>query len=69
MPLALITKKQAQELVKQKVEVFYEEWSKAMYRGINGYPMFVSLRSLTRDDYNLVVDEYNKLKAALDAVT
>lgn len=40
--------------------VIYEHMSAAGPRGINGYPMFMSLRLMHRDDWKLAFDAYEK---------
>lgn len=48
----------------ESIGLVYEYLDKAMPRGINGQPMFMSLKLLNRSDTNKMFEIYNKLKTA-----
>jgi hypothetical protein len=48
-----------------EIDVFYEYYSEAGPRSINGYPCFFSCRVMTRADGQRVLDEYNKIRELL----
>jgi len=69
LPLALMGSEQMEHLMASEPVVFYEYYSKAGPRGINGYPMFFSFRSLNRAELNKVCDVYDKLRAFEEQLT
>lgn len=68
MPLIVMEKEEYKKMVDNDVQCLYEEWSKAGPRSINGYPMFMSMGMLTREDCRRAFDIVNKLKAAMGEV-
>lgn len=68
MPLALMDEKMLKKLDKDGVAVFFEEYSKAGPRSINGYPCFFSCRYMTFTDYEKVREVAQALQSAMDGV-
>lgn len=68
MPIMFLSEELKNLLIEQKVEVLYEEVSKALPRSINGFPLFASMLTLTGDEWRLVLSLYENAKAAVDAV-
>lgn len=68
MPLIFLSKQLMDSLKKEKIEVLYEEWSRALPRSVNQFPIFTSFKTLTWDEWKKVVDLSNKIRAAMDAV-
>ena len=56
------------KLDKDGVAVFFEEYSKAEPRSINGYPCFFSCRYMTFTDYEKVREVAQALQSAMDGV-
>jgi hypothetical protein len=67
MPLVFLSKQITDGLKKAKVEILYEEWSKALPRSINGFPIFISFKTLTLDEWKKVVSIANRIQAAMNA--
>ncbi len=66
MPLAMSDQATIDKMKTDKVVVLYEYLDLAGPQGINGYPMFMSFRSLTEEDYAALMPIYEKMKAAID---
>jgi hypothetical protein len=67
MPLVFMTEEQTREMRQADVTLIFEEISKAGPRCINGYPMFTSFQSLTREEHKRVMFYYKRLDEALKA--
>lgn len=50
MPLALVTADQAKEISEMDVAIIYEYMDRAGPQSVNGYPCFMSMRTLTEAD-------------------
>ena len=50
MPALFMSEEQREEMKKLEVVHFYEYVDKAGPRSVNGYPIFMSMNSLTRED-------------------
>lgn len=68
MPLLFIDQKQRDEMEAEKVEVLFEYISEANSRSINGYPMFMTMRTMTKEEWDKVNDYYEKMKKLLNEV-
>lgn len=69
MPLALMNKKQMQELATSNVKLFYEYYDKAGPRSINGYPTFMSMHMLCGANFDMVRDHLEKIKRAMTDIS
>ncbi|MGX5608873.1 hypothetical protein ACWKTZ_21110 [Bacillus cereus] len=45
----------------------YEEYSKALPRGINGYPMFSSCGYLSKEEFKIFIEHYKKYNELLNS--
>jgi len=68
MPLMFIDEKQRDEMEAEKVEVLFEYISEANPRSINGYPMFMTMRTMNKEEWEKVIEYHDKMKKALDEV-
>ena len=59
MPLIFLSEEQRQELISENVFAFYGKMEDAGPRGINGYPMFMTMYRISEPDYKKV-REYAK---------
>ncbi len=66
MPLALADKGTIAKMKEQDVVEIYEYYDQAGSQGINGYPMFFSMRSITAEDWDALQPIHKKMKAAID---
>ena len=62
MILAFLTEEHRKDLEERDVVAFYEHISKAGPRSVNGLPMFMSACTLTREEYNRLVDASKEVK-------
>ncbi len=62
--LMLMEKKQRDEIISGDIGVFWEYMNKASPRSINGYPMFASVRTLNKADWEDVRKMVLKLTEA-----
>lgn len=62
MPLMFMSADQESKM--EDIGMVYEYMEKASSRGINGYPIFMSMSLLTKDETNIVLDYYKKLEEA-----
>lgn len=60
MPLIFAKPEDIQTLRDKGVVAFYEYLSEAGPRSVNGYPMFTTFGTLTREDNNQVMEAYNE---------
>lgn len=67
MPLAMIGKERIEELQAANIIMFYEYMHKAGPRGINGYPMFLSMQVLNLEDATRLNQLCATTIAAMDA--
>lgn len=65
MPLALMDKELIEELRKNPPGMVYEYLDKAGPMGINGMPMFLSLKMASIDDTKKIFERYFKIKEAV----
>jgi len=65
MPLVFLDKRTRKKIINDGVVHFYEEYSKASPRTINGYPCFMSMRMLTKLDYDDLRQVEQKLAKVL----
>jgi len=68
MPILFIDQKQRDELEANDVQVLYEYYSESGPRSLNGYPMFMSMKYMTRKEWEKVFNYHEKMKTALDEV-
>ncbi len=68
MPLTMMSPEQIDQFKKEDVVELYEEYSTLApsSRSINGFPMFFSFKSLTKDDYEAYLPIHRRMKAAID---
>jgi hypothetical protein len=66
--LIFLNEKIRKELTDQKAAVFFEYLDKAGPRSINGRPIFMSCRWLTQEEWEKVVEYYEKFKRAAEGV-
>jgi hypothetical protein len=65
MPLALMGKEGADQMIERKVSMVYEYLDRAGPRSVNGYPTFMSMKYLTEDEVQRLVpifERYEKLQ-------
>jgi len=65
MPLIFLDEVQQKELVADKVAHFWAKMSEAGPRSVNGYPIFMSLGSLTQYDSERIIAKYNEIRELL----
>jgi hypothetical protein len=68
LPIAFADKEALDHLQGEGVEVFYEEMGKALPRSINGYPIFMSVRTLTAAEANEVQSLIEKIENAMEEI-
>ena len=68
MPVTFLKEEQIKQLQDDKVVAFYEYMEKASPRCINGYPIFMSMQTITGDDLKDLQKIVGKLTEATDAV-
>jgi hypothetical protein len=66
MPLLFMDAEQHKEL--DNTAFIYEYYDKASPRGINGYPIFMSLRMFPKEHFDKFLKYYKKVEKALKAV-
>jgi hypothetical protein len=59
---------QRESMKEKDIGAFYEYNDKALPRGVNGYPMFMSVRWLTKEDYKRVRAEERRMRIALGEI-
>lgn len=67
-PLMMLGEDQRAKMTEENYTFFYEEYVKAMPRGVNGLPMFLSMKALNQSDHVRLIKVHTALRAALDAV-
>jgi hypothetical protein len=67
MMLAFLEREDVEWLKSQDIYFFYEYMDKALPRSINGYPCFLSMQYLSREDYNKLAKRYDEIKNLLAA--
>lgn len=68
LPIAMCDEVTRADMIAKNYSFFYEDYSQALPRGINGMPMFMSMKCLNIDDHHRLRDVYNAMRLALDAV-
>lgn len=63
MPLALMNKDVLDELIAAKPVLFYEYYSEAGPRSVNGCPMFATVRYLNQEELTIMVRELKRYEA------
>lgn len=63
MPLFFMTEEQNKNFIEQKPALLYEYMSQAGERGVNGYPIFMSMKFVTEDELPLLNGYYKELLA------
>lgn len=66
MPLAFMSEEDRKKLLSMEVSHFYETMDKAGPRSINGYPMFMSMQTLTSGEWVIVLQHVKELEAYID---
>lgn len=66
MPIVFMSKKQTESL--KGVGLIFEYLDKAGPRGINGYPSFFSLRTLTKKETKVMFEYYEKFKKSAEDI-
>ena len=64
-PLAMLDEETVQRLRDEKITHVYEYLDKALPRGINGYPMFMSCNLITEAEYKRVRELEQKMRQAM----
>ena len=64
MALIFMEKKHLKDF---KPVFIYEYLDKAIPGSINGYPMFMSMRTLNQEDFDKMWDYYEKIKSSIDS--
>ena len=67
MPIMLIDQKQRDILEAKDVNVLFEYYSESR-SSINGYPVFMTMKYMNNDEWKVVTEYYEKLKAAINEV-
>ena len=68
LPVAMCDEAARADMIAKDYTCFYEEYSKALPRGVNGLPMFTSMKCLNSTDHQRLQDVYRAMRLALDAV-
>lgn len=68
LPLAMCDEVVRADMIEKDYTFFYEDYSKASPRGINGLPMFTSMKCLNSTDHQRLRGVYGAMRRALDAV-
>lgn len=68
MPLIFANKKLIEEMMQKEPEMIYEHLSEAGRLSINGYPSFVSLHLVSREDAKRVREKVKQIKKAVEGV-
>lgn len=58
----------AQKLQSGEIALIYEYMSKAGPLGVNGYPMFMSMRTLSKENYDILTEKIRKIQEVLDTI-
>ena len=51
VPVMFIDRKSKDRMLEHDITLFYENYAVALPRGVNGYPMFMSMKMLNRADH------------------
>lgn len=62
MPLLFMDEKQKKAMKRHKASMFYEYYTEAGNRSVNGYPIFMSMRYINIDDSTRLREIYEKIK-------
>lgn len=65
LPLALIGEKERRQMIDNNVTLLYGEMKDASPRGINGYPCFMAVGTLTKDQHQAFREAYRDIVALL----
>lgn len=68
MPLVFMKPSSKAKLIANKVEILFEEVSKAGPMGVNGFPIFTSFQTLSAEEWKIVlskIKEYDEMKKKL----
>lgn len=68
MPFVFMDKKTLKDMQREKIDFVYEYLDKAGPRAINGMPMFMSCRILTKPETKKMFEYYEKFKAMADTL-
>lgn len=68
LPLAMCGKEELEKQIEDPPAFFYEYNSEALPRGINGYPCFMSMRSLNGADTKRMIQFFTEIKTAMESV-
>ena len=68
MPLMFMDTVARRQMVEDDITHFYSEMKDASPRGINGYPMFMSVATLTRTEAAKLVEVYNQILKTMDEI-
>lgn len=68
MLLSLLEKKQIKELKNSDPGLIYEYIEKATPLAVNGYPSFLSFKTLSKKEYIKVKFYYEKIKKAIETI-
>lgn len=69
MTLLFLDEHQIKAFEKNNIAAVYEYYDKSLPRSINGYPIFMSMNSITKNDLDEVKRIVEQLKEATDNVT
>jgi len=68
MPIMLMDQEQRDKLEAENVNLLFEYYTEAGPRSINGYPSFMTMKYMTKDEWEKVYNYHEKMKTALDEV-
>ena len=68
MPIIFMEQKDRDKMEANGICVLFEYYSEASTKSINGYPMFMTMKYMTKDEWEKVYIYHEKMKTALDEV-
>lgn len=68
MPIAFMSNEQLASFRAEEPHLIYEYISKAGPRSINGYPVFMSLQRLNKQEFEMLLEKYNKIEKAMKEI-
>lgn len=68
MTLMFMPDEHRQQLIDQKVTMFYADMKHAAPMGVNGYPILFSVGFIKQPDHQRVLDKYKQIRDTLDGL-